>query len=479
MVFIPRWSKFRENKPVGDVEIDWNNPISNNLAFATIATSLFDLVTNKSITIAGNKTSLSSTNEFVFSDKSDEANNGLIIGTSSEFDYTTTSKFSFISRVKPVNVFAVDFRSIFSKRDGDASYQYQLRLGNGTISLLTTGGSLNGGNIPLGEYSNIAVTYGDNTSIYTNKTKSTAASKSITSKPARPIIGSVDFAPITNFALGGNIEYFYIFNDNNDDKVYELFEAPYQILKARRRYWIASSGAVIHYLTGALTVGNSNFSGNAKRVLSALSSFSSSNSSISGSIEKTVKLTGHVSSNTSSNDGNAIKSVKSSSSIASSSLSNDGTAIIEGISSATGGIINLSSSSTGNAERNVKSNSVMLSGQSTIDGTVTIIGILSSSGNVNSGSAFVDSIAKKSVTSASEQGSQQADVGGFLYKHVSSNGALSYSVDVVINGVFTSIAISLDQIEWVLAEHGLNLVMIEHESNTIICESVSSNLISG
>ena len=303
--FIPRWEKYKDKKPTGPVEIDWNNPLTDSLHNAVVVDR--DIVSNESLSsVFGNSISYSAStfgegvvtgnglkyklSQYPFNDTSNNRKTTLIAITTLT---GAIQQYSGVIAVNPGNNAGLKTRSTANRIEAD---------NRGYITLLDAP--------TLDTY--FLVCQGD--TLYANTLR--AGSARLYDNNLNMLSGSStagEFNYNADLYIGGDYRYVtgryteqifhsgYLFHRLlSDDEIFALYEAPYQILKPRKTFFTFSASSS-QTLTATLFSNNNTFyspSANAGTVSLQPSVFNNTSSFYTPTVATSNTLQADVLSNT-------------------------------------------------------------------------------------------------------------------------------------------------------------------------------------
>lgn len=247
MVFIPNWGKFNRKRFSGRAQINWNNPLSNNLKALPFATSegIIDLVSEKLFTHVGTKTPVNNIETLGY--YVDSSNYFYLDGLSALCS-VTDSLSAFVSAVNSATTNTAK-RSV-SYLASDNSTLIGLDFGTGSANAFRVTGKY-GSVFPIGiagtqvadKLITFAATrktgvsntfkYSLNGSLLTQTTSSAASTANLAGEISRINIG-VNGGITSPFSGGFFISG--VFNEfSEQEKLNDLTEYPYQLVKSNPR----------------------------------------------------------------------------------------------------------------------------------------------------------------------------------------------------------------------------------------------------
>lgn len=225
MVFIPRWERFRDRMPQGAVEINWNNPLSNNLILLLV--NDVELVSDRIISEANEVKGVNTNNLY-----------GISSGTHT---FTFTSEFSNYTALFRLrtNNYVSEFKNLALGRNNASSDAFTIK--STTTEKLESRINHSGFSIALsGSTDNIATAgvKASTTTVYTLNTSSSSGNSWSSNSSGTPIsLKSITFTQ--SYLSHAIVSVFSKYLDHGITE--ELIQYPYQLVKQVPKIFILPS----------------------------------------------------------------------------------------------------------------------------------------------------------------------------------------------------------------------------------------------
>jgi len=265
-IFIPRWGRFKDKKPTGPVDVNWNNDLTRGLTFLA-GFGPKDLVGNLSETLSEDVTKLGADGSYNFITRTNTANPGVTFGDNHDYPANgmTATVIAKASSWNQTDGTAVT--GLFGKGGTTGSGKWGIFSQNTTLNafvttsadrIITVSGVLQHGSTHVMTWASLASSGTDYLYLDGKTIGSTSANSGTPSSTAYNLrIGAYGNSSGAYYRFIGEVPLAFLHGRKiTTDEAKEIAIYPYQLLKPRSQFFFLGTSAANETADIALTTVN-------------------------------------------------------------------------------------------------------------------------------------------------------------------------------------------------------------------------------